>query len=710
MSMPTFEGTEEQQALAAEVFHLMTMQAAFFASDAPIRQSLGNLTDFLATRHATDPAAMSKQVDAALSLNTQVFQREQNDSEITYITSRNGFYVPRQIDMSHMFTQRLYEPETPLPVDDISVVVSTSRPALTTVEPVFISDYWQEQAGLSPAAYDEEDGFSAAPVDDDEAFAATAPDSAETVLDQQLVSIEDPDSAEPVEPAEALTLTDDAALVADEAPAPPELADSEALSTQSLEPVEPPQPAYDDAVLDRPDEPVAADAGHAVVEPSLEVPSAAEEAPETPVLRFQQDTLLPLTDNVTIDLSQPVETLLEEHGPLLQRLLLDKLDQDPLRRLVHFGTMVYPGDNVTNLGKNDLRRIRDYIIEAGAPLTDVRIIEELYYHSQRQSDYESFRFSLNYRLNREKDFEYVGVPGANLWATRGLPALGTRRVKASEMAHLTAYLVDGFDDSLESQSAEEILETGELTRALTFFEWAYGVLPLDASLATLLPPPVLPEQRSAVLRFESPQHYSTYLVEMRFPSHNRGGWLHGLEEFFAEYLVAGAMLTIGRTDEPDVFTMSYEEMPEDSDRLLILDEKKNRLTFNDTSFFVGVEESMLPSQKQYGKLKNLKTFPLNDRRKQELMLQHVFEVMGDQVGTRNEPAYELDMDTLYVAYNVLRPASRSYLVELLNTDSHLYRSDPDIPEMYTYTPEPKEEEEEEEKFSLWKDEDFDDDE
>src|SRR6185295_11545335 len=85
-----------------------------------------------------------------LSKNHAVFAREEHEDDVIYVISRLGVYRARQDDNTHMFKRRLYEPEKPLPVDDISVVVTTTRPALTTVEPVFISDYWQQQAGLTP--------------------------------------------------------------------------------------------------------------------------------------------------------------------------------------------------------------------------------------------------------------------------------------------------------------------------------------------------------------------------------------------------------------------------------------------------------------------------------------------------------------------------------------------------------------------------------
>src|SRR4029079_13549319 len=94
---------------------------------------------------------------------------------------------------------------------------------------------------------------------------------------------------------------------------------------------------------------------------------------------------------------------------------------------------------VANFGKNDLRRIRDYLTEVGEPTLDTQIIADVFYHNPRQADYEPFRFALNYRLNREKDFEFVGVTGARLWSTKGLPVIGGKRIKGSEMgAHASS--------------------------------------------------------------------------------------------------------------------------------------------------------------------------------------------------------------------------------------------------------------------------------
>jgi hypothetical protein len=288
-----------------------------------------------------------------------------------------------------------------------------------------------------------------------------------------------------------------------------------------------------------------------------------------------------------------------------------------------------------------------------------------------------------------------------LWSTKGLPAIGTKRVKASEMGQLTGYLEEGFDDSTAEQSVESIRSSGTLSHVLTFFEWEYGVLPYTKALATLLPGPLLPDQRTAVLRFESPQHYSSTLAELRFPTGNRGGWLQGLEDFFHEHLVPGALITLSRTAEPHIFTLTYEEQAETTDRLLILDEKKNKLAFANVSYYSAVDEDMLVNQQQYGRLRNLKSLPMSDRRKADVTLEHVFETVGEPVGTRSEPRYEATPGQLYVALNVLRPASHEYLVHLLG-ESDEFELDGN---RWSYTPPPVEIDEDEDQDEDLYDED-----
>ena len=612
MSEPTFKGNEEQQALAAEVYRIMTSQGVLFADGAPIRQTLANLADFFASQRKSDRSQMESVIDSALRANEAIFAREEHNGDVLFITSKRGAYKPLQADMSHMFRNRLYEPDNPLPIDDISVVVTTTRPALTTVEPVFISDYWQRQVGILPdehAVEDGADGFATEPV----------------IVDEQ------PHVPEAVEVPEA---------------------EAEVVEVPTKEQV--------------------VEAASAVI-----------------------STVMTLPNGVQVDLRRPVADLMAQNGQTLTTQLRNALESDPLRRIVLFGNDAFPEAQIANFGKNDLRRIRDYLQETGEPLLDTQIITDVFYHNARQADYEAFRFAINYRLSREKDFEFVGVEGARLWSARGVPAIGSKRIKASEMGQIAGYLEEGFDDSLENQSADAIRRSGSLSHILTFFEWEYGVLPFTRALAALLPSPLLSDQRTVVLRIESPQHYRSMLVELRLPTGNRGGWLSGLEEFFHEFLVPGAMITLTRTEEPHVFSLTYEERAEAEDRLLVLDEKRNKFAFADVTYYCEVDTDMLPTQRQYGRLRNLKSLPMNERRKSEVVLEHVFDTVGDPIGTRSEPRYRATNQELFVAMNVLRPTSHSYLQHLLN-DGEYFEVDGEIDDAWIYTPPPQEVDDEDE--------------
>ncbi len=284
-----------------------------------------------------------------------------------------------------------------------------------------------------------------------------------------------------------------------------------------------------------------------------------------------------------------------------------------------------------------------------------------------------------------------------------MPAIGTKRVKASEMGQLTGYLEEGFDDSLAEQSADSIRKTGTLSHILTFFEWEYGMLPYSKAFAALLPTPLLSDQRTAVLRIESPQHYSFALAELRFPTGNRGGWIQGLEEFFHEHLVPGALITLSRAAEPHIFTLTYEEQTEQTDRLLVLDEKKNKFAFANVSYFCAVDEDMLVNQQQYGRLRNLKSLPMSERRKADVTLEHIFETLGEPIGTRSEPRYRATLGQLFVALNVLRPASREYLLHLLDESALFEQEDASS---WSYAPPPVEHDEDEDEDDL----DYDDEE
>ncbi|MFV9507087.1 MAG: hypothetical protein AB4911_21265, partial [Oscillochloridaceae bacterium umkhey_bin13] len=140
-----------------------------------------------------------------------------------------------------------------------------------------------------------------------------------------------------------------------------------------------------------------------------------------------------------------------------------------------------------------------------------------------------------------------------------------------------------------------------------------------------------------------------------------------------------------RTNDPHVFTLSYEEASETTERILTLDEKKNKLGFANVTYFAAVDTDQLPSQTRLGRLNRLKSFPMGERRKAELILEHVATTIGDQVGSRAEPAYALTLDDLLLAYSVLRPGSRALILNLIERNE-AFVADPATPGLYTYTP------------------------
>jgi hypothetical protein len=135
----------------------------------------------------------------------------------------------------------------------------------------------------------------------------------------------------------------------------------------------------------------------------------------------------------------------------------------------------------------------------------------------------------------------------------------------------------------------------------------------------------------------------------------------------------------------------------------VLDEKKNKFAFANMSYFCAVDEDMLLNQQQYGRLRNLKSLPMSERRKADVTLEHIFETIGEPIGTRSEPRYRATLDQLFVALNVLRPASREYLLHLLEESDLFEQEDTSS---WSYAPPPVEHDEDEDEDDV----DYDDDE
>jgi hypothetical protein len=271
----------------------------------------------------------------------------------------------------------------------------------------------------------------------------------------------------------------------------------------------------------------------------------------------------------------------------------------------------------------------------------------------------------------------VGTTTQRQWSAKGLPTLGSKRVKASDLGPFYAHLVEGFDDTEATD--------GEVLHYLSFFEWEYGVLPLNQAFASVVPDALLPDQQSVIVRVETPQQYGVLLAEVRYARANRGGWIWGLEEFFREYLVPGALITLARGNEEGQLVLTYGEAQSVEDRLLHLEEKRNRFVFLPVTYYAAVDDDLLLSQRRYGKFRNLKPMPMNDRKKFDVVLEHVFETVGEQLGTKTEPLFWVQGNELLLALNVLRPTSAAYMQQALEQND-AFNADDATPGAYYFKP------------------------
>lgn len=568
-----FVGTRAERELAAQIHKAMCLQARFYAKEAPVRQSLKNIVGYFVALRGGDELSTTQEIRSALNANLDVFALEITDDDVTITTSTHGKYVPLAFDQSHSLTNRFHEPENPLPIDDISVVLTTSRPTVPTIEPVYISDYW-----LNGATSTDEDGLGG--VGDTITPHGLAGDE-NLVPDDIIVGTTNKSKA--VNPRDAMRIN--------------------------------------------------------------------------------------LPQGISIDLAQPNTTIMQQHGDAIVSAMRSTIEKDTLKRIAVFGNQVALERDVRTFSKNEIRQITDYIEnEIAGPVTDSDILQNVLRVSARAVDFERQRFALNFRLLKE--LEFVGVFGANLWATRKLlDKIGAnKRIKAADMGTLMLHLEEGFDDSVNVVSAESIQAKGSVHHTLTYFEWEYGVLPLTKALAAVLPEPVINRQSSAVVTFDVPQHNFSFGINVRFPAGSRGGWLQGFDEFFQTLLVPGALLTISRTNQPNVVSITYTESDERIESLLTIEEgkKKSKFAFAERQFTCKVEEELLPTLNNVGRIRRIKFFELSERKNMSALIEAIFVGFGEKAGTKQEPLYQIEFEQLYNLLTIYRSVTRNYLLHSLH--------------------------------------------
>ena len=357
--------------------------------------------------------------------------------------------------------------------------------------------------------------------------------------------------------------------------------------------------------------------------------------------------------------------------------LRERLGADP--RVANFGEQWLMEDRVPRFSRGDLRRLRDYMQEKEQPLTDEDLAQDVLGVRPGSSDFELVRFALNYRLSNEhREFEFVGTSNQRFWSTSGLPQIGTTRRKLTEIGTDYRYLLD------EAPTHPPTAHANSVDHTLTFYEYIHGLLPYDAEMQAFLPEPMTSSQKSAVLTFECPQSFTTYLVELRYPTPNRGGFILGLDDFYSENLVPGAIISIQRSDNDGHYRVEFLAERARSDQLLELDERRaTRYVFRPTTFACGVEDAQLLNESRFGGLANEKPLDEKVRRRPEAVVAATFE----RIGVERDGNFSLDFETLLAAVNVERPMSGTLLRSILEQDdTGAFSRDPEAPDSYTYVP------------------------
>ncbi|HUS16776.1 MAG TPA: hypothetical protein VM536_17410, partial [Chloroflexia bacterium] len=439
-------------------------------------------------------------------------------------------------------------------------------------------------------------------------------------------------------------------------------------------------------VLDVPAEPAAPVAEVPVVEtpepapvpvapprPAPVVVPPAPPAPPRPV-RYSIDTA---EGPVVIDLTTSHDDILAAHGAQMEAMLEQALRDD--FRFASFGGDWYPEDHVERFSKGDFRRVKDYLIETQEALSDRAFLSDVLNRRENDPDYERLRFSLNYRMLREKkDFEFVGIPADRLWIVAGASPVSVPKRKPSELGQDYRFLEDAAAQALEPAVPQDVKAWDH---ALTYYEYENGLLPYNNIARAILPAPMMEEQRAVLLRIEVPSLFQNFPVELRYPTGNRGGYLVGFDAFFQENLVPGAAFTLEPTDQQNVLILRYERTAAQEGSLLQYDERRSRFVYRPTTFYAGTNPDWVLNEKRFPKLDGLKRLDEADRKKTENLVIKAFELVGEDLDGRT---LALVSDLLPVV-NLERPFSEGALRAVMEAGNHPYfEADPETPGAFFY--------------------------
>ncbi len=333
---------------------------------------------------------------------------------------------------------------------------------------------------------------------------------------------------------------------------------------------------------------------------------------------------------------------------------------------VRFGNEYYLEDRLERLSKGQLKEIKEYIEERGEPLSDEEILSDgLVNRRLGDADYSLQRFTLNFRLQREKkDFRFVGTAADRLWATSQLPPIGQTVRKATEVAQDYRYLTD--PELADQDPTTTLGGTGTLVlrHVLTWYESENGVLPVGPSAQLMMPQPLMEDQTVVVLRLQDPMNYATYLAELRLGLGNRGTYIAGLEEFYQSALVPGATFSLIQGTTSNEFTLEYERQPQTESRLLQYDTRKERWYFGPVVYECPVDPGYLLTEERVGGLNGKKRASEADRKRVDRLLQSAFDLVGEPGEGGTLTAL---IDDLLPVLNIERPFSSRYVRSLIQS-------------------------------------------
>ncbi|CAA9556749.1 MAG: hypothetical protein AVDCRST_MAG87-1257 [uncultured Thermomicrobiales bacterium] len=645
---PDFTGTRKFKTIGARAFEVLRAHGMFMSGNAPIRIPVEELTDFLVDKDGVKKA----DVLTALRENPDIFAIETRDEVEYVVTTREG-HPPNAgtLGITHSFAERFMTPE-PKPV----------RPVRPPVVRVRVDPNWATYAvpdfGDEDDTVDEVDIVAAsadAPTHLDAETVAPEPSLTAPVLDQSLPIVDLVEEAAPLVPAEPAAEEQLEEVVAATQPEVAVEAEPEPVAAQVAEPAI--ESVETSPVAEPEIEQTVEPAVEPVVAPPLVVPPVAQvvappvTAPPTPTFRVS---------DLSAYADEAVAAAIDE------RLASDS-------RFAHFAGQWMLEERVPRLSRGDLRRMKEYIQEQEQPLTDTTLVQDILNVRPNSVEFPLMQFAVNFRLSREhRDFDFVGTNGQRFWSTSGLPQIGTTRRKPNEIGTDYRFLLD------EGASADAVGTATSIDHVLSFYEHSLGLLPYDAEMQTLLPRQVSDDQRAAVLTFEIPQSYTTYLVELRYPTPNRGGFLLGLDDFYADNLVPGAMISIAATENDGHFRIEYLPAADQNARLMELDDRRSaRYLFRPATITCEVDPDWLISEDRFPRLGSER--PLDDkvRRRPEAVVDATFV----RIGIEDGDSFIASFPDLLAAVNIERPFSPTLLRTVLEQDARVTGDGSDT---YTY--------------------------